>query len=80
MSFFEFCEQALRGVAFLTQIITFVILHILEMSFRPLYYPLFGAALKKFLGHEPVDFLTFAFAKTFMKVIEVKIIPVNLVF
>lgn len=77
MSVFSLIEQMLRGVAFLAQITTFIMLHIIEYAIRPLYYPLFGTMLKNILKREPNEFITQSFAYTFMAVYNIKVVALN---
>lgn len=79
MSVFSLIESFLRGIAFLSQLITFILLHIIEYFIRPLYFPFFGEALTNFLKASPNVFLTKTFAVTFMDVYNIKIVPVGLV-
>lgn len=79
MSALSFLEELLRSLSFLSQIITFIWLHILEYAIRPLYYPIFGSTLTKMLGRTPNEFLTKAFAYTYLEVVNIKAVGLGLV-
>ena len=73
-------ERFLRTLAFACHMITWIMLHIIEDWFRPLYFPLFGNAINSFLGVDINTWMTYKFAWTLMEVNNIKLVGLGMVF
>ena len=80
MSFLYELEKFLRSCAFFTHHIIWIFIHIIEYVIHPLYFPIFGKPLEKYLGKYVNYWITSKFATTFLDVVNIKAVALGLVF
>lgn len=72
-------DSLLRGLASLTYLVFFMILLMLEVFTRPLYYPFFGGKIKKMTGREPFNVLSVWFSYCFLNIVGIKVEGIDIV-
>lgn len=72
-------ESMLRGLATVAYLVFFMIVLMIEVFSRPLYYPIFGGQIKKMTGREPFNVLSVWFSNCFLNIVGIKVEGIDIV-